>query len=233
MSSEADSNVPISIIPNTVDDASNDIQDGSLCDAVGDTSSETNAINDTPDDTAIDVSSTKDTDERLDPSVSNIESISEHVPSYDELAAQLESQIIKTNDYEVKLQHVLADYENLSKKTQADIKNGINAQIDKFILDFLGVYDDFIRAKDAFAQNQVDTHGLDAILKNMDALLKRYDTSPIDALGEIFDPTYHEAISSIINPSLDDGTIVEEVRKGYISQSRVIRPTLVKISKKE
>ena len=53
----------------------------------------------------------------------------------------------------------------------------------------------------------------------------------IDALGEIFNPTFHEAISTITDPNLDDNTITKEIRKGYISKNRVIRPTLVEISK--
>ncbi|KFM20481.1 Protein GrpE [Marine Group I thaumarchaeote SCGC RSA3] len=73
---------------------------------------------------------------------------------------------------------------------------------------------------------------LDSILKNMDSLLKKYDVAPIDALGEIFDPNLHEAISVVTDPDLDDNTIIKEIRKGYISQKRVIRPTLVEISKK-
>ena len=73
---------------------------------------------------------------------------------------------------------------------------------------------------------------LDSILKNMDSLLEKYHIKEIDALGEIFNPNFHEAISIISDPDLDDNTITKELRKGYISHERVIRPTLVEISKK-
>ena len=66
----------------------------------------------------------------------------------------------------------------------------------------------------------------------MDALLSQYGVTPIDAIGEIFDPNFHEAISIIDDDSLDDNTITKEIRKGYISHERLIRPTLVEISKK-
>ena len=66
----------------------------------------------------------------------------------------------------------------------------------------------------------------------MDSLLKKYHIEPIDALGEIFNPNFHEAISIINDADLDDNTITKEIRKGYISHERVIRPTLVEISKK-
>ena len=161
-------------------------------------------------------------DEKLQPSENDC----------DELSKELEFVKEKNAEYEEKLKHVLADFQNLSKKTQSDIENGVNAKVDDFILDFLKIYDDFVRAKQVFSESNVETEGLDGILKNMDSLLVKYQVKPIDALGEIFDPNYHEAISVINDSSLDDGTITKEIRKGYISQTRVIRPTLVEISKK-
>jgi len=67
----------------------------------------------------------------------------------------------------------------------------------------------------------------------MDSLLEKNNVSPIEALGEKFDPNLHEAISVINDNKLDDSTITKEIRKGYISKNRVIRPSLVEISKKQ
>ena len=143
---------------------------------------------------------------------------------------QIEKQ--KASKYEEKIKLVLADYQNLQRKTQSDIEKGVNSKIDEFVLEFLKIYDDFVRAKNAFSQNNIDTTGLDSILKNMDSLLIKYNITPIEALGEIFNPNLHEAISIINDSTLDDNTITKEIRKGYISHERVIRPTLVEISKK-
>ena len=151
----------------------------------------------------------------------------------EELVKLLDVEKQNVIEIDEKLKHVLADFQNLNKKTQSDIQNGVNTKVDEFILDFLKIYDDFIRAKEVFSENKINTDGLDSILKNMDSLLKKYQVSPIDALGEIFDPNSHEAISIITDPNLDDNTITKEIRKGYISQNRIIRPTLVEISKKD
>ena len=151
----------------------------------------------------------------------------------EELVKLLDIEKQNVIEIDEKLKHVLADFQNLNKKTQSDIQNGVNAKVDEFVLDFLKIYDDFIRAKEVFSENKINTDGLDSILKNMDSLLKKYQVSPIDALGEIFDPNSHEAISIITDPNLDDNTITKEIRKGYISQNRIIRPTLVEISKKD
>jgi molecular chaperone GrpE len=138
----------------------------------------------------------------------------------------------KTSEYEEKLKLVLADFQNLDRKTQTDIQNGVNTKINEFVLDFLKIYDDFILAKEVFSESKINSEGLDSILKNMNSLLKKYHVISIDALGEIFDPNFHEAISIINDPNLDDNTITKEIRRGYISHERVIRPTLVEISKK-
>jgi len=152
--------------------------------------------------------------------------------SIDELTKLLDLEKQKVKDSDEKLKHVLADFQNLSRKTESDIINGVNSKVDEFLLDFLKIYDDFIRAKEVFSENKINVDGLDSILKNMDSMLKKYQVIPIDALGEIFDPNCHEAISIITDPNLDDNTITKEIRKGYISQKRIIRPTLVEISKK-
>ena len=152
--------------------------------------------------------------------------------SIDELTKLLELEKQKVKDSDEKLKHVLADFQNLSRKTESDITNGVNSKVDEFLLDFLKIYDDFIRAKEVFSENKINVDGLDSILKNMDSMLKKYQVTPIDALGEIFDPNCHEAISIIPDSSLDENTITKEIRKGYISQKRIIRPTLVEISKK-
>lgn len=160
------------------------------------------------------------------------EDSTEQEPSYEKLKDLLEEEKKRVEDYEGKLKRLLADYQNLQRKTQSDIETGVNKKIDEFLYDFLQVYDDFVRAKQAYAASKIETSGLDSILKNMDSLLSKYQVRPIEALGEIFDPDYHEAISVIEDPDLDDNTVTKEIRKGYISQNRVIRPALVEISKR-
>ena len=160
------------------------------------------------------------------------QSVTENL-TVDQLENLLEKEKQKVQDCEEKIKHVLADYQNLNRKTQSDIEKGVNTKIDEFMLDFLKIYDDFIRAKQVFTESKINTEGLDSILKNMGSLLAKYNVTPIDALGEIFDPNFHEAISIITDSELDDNTITKELRKGYISHKRVIRPTLVEISKKQ
>jgi len=159
--------------------------------------------------------------------------INEENISFEELQTLLEKEKEKSQNLENKLKYVLADFQNLNKKTQLEIENGINNKLSQFMIEFLTIYDDFVRAKEAFSKDEGNIEGLDSILKNMNLLLKKNHVIPIESLGEIFDPNLHEAISIISDPELDDNTITKEIRKGYISHNKVIRPTLVEISKKQ
>ena len=65
----------------------------------------------------------------------------------EDLSKLLDLEKQKSSEYEEKLKLALADFQNLNRKTQTDIQNGINTKINEFALDFLKIYDDFIRAK--------------------------------------------------------------------------------------
>ena len=174
-------------------------------------------------------------DEKIE--TNNSEEESKHIDNLEQISEDptklLELEKQKVSQSEEKLKHVLADFQNLSRKTQSDIENGVNSKINEFMLDFIKIYDDFIRAKEVISESKINADGLNSILKNMESLMQKYNVTPIEALGEIFNPNYHEAISIISDSTLDDNTITKEIRKGYISHERIIRPTLVEISKKE
>jgi len=175
---------------------------------------------------------TEEQDAKTEVSVSTSTNAAIEEPNIEELKIQLAKEQEAVASYEKKLQYLLADFENLKKRTELDVENRVNSMIDEIMLKFLLIYDDFVRAKEALTKQKVNTQGLDAILKNMNSFLAEYGVAPIDALGEIFNPKLHEAISVKEDPSLDNDTITAEIRKGYILQNRVIRPSLVEISKK-
>ena len=160
------------------------------------------------------------------------ESIENTEKYVEELKSRLEQEQKKSTSYEIKIQYLLADFENLKKRTEQDVQNKVNAITDGIVLKFLSIYDDFVRAQEALSKQKANTEGLDGILKNMNSFLSELGVKPIDALGEIFDPKLHDAISVKESTDLDDNTIIAELRKGYTLKDRVIRPSLVEISKK-
>jgi len=133
---------------------------------------------------------------------------------------------------EEKLKRLMADFNSLERQIKLNANRDVALQIDKFMIDFLQIYDDLILAKNVLHDEHVNIGGLNSIIKNINSLLSKYEIKTINALGEIFDPHSHEAIKVIEDDALDENTIVKEIRKGYISHNRVIKPSIVIISKK-
>ena len=123
---------------------------------------------------------------------------------------------------------LLADYQNLEKQ----ITDRINSRGDKIILDFLTVYEDFTRAKDAYEKEGGNVDNLNGIIKNMESILGNYDVKPIETRGKKFDPKLHEVVQEIENNDHEEGTIVKEIAKGYIIRGEVMKYSKVCVSKK-
>jgi len=121
-----------------------------------------------------------------------------------------------------------ADYQNLEKQTI----DRINARGDKIILDFLTVYEDFIRAKDVYEKEGGNVDSLNGIIKNMVTILDHYEVKPIEAEGKKLDPKLHEVVQEIEDNDHEEGTIVKEITKGYIIRDKVIKYSKVCVSKK-
>jgi len=162
----------------------------------------------------------------------NTEENSVHKSQLDELKKLLEKEKQNTNEYVEKWKRALADYQNLNKRSDLDITNKVTNEINKIMLNFLIVYEDLIRAKNVLVDDQKDTEGLGAIIKNMDSIFNEYNIKVIDAIGQTFNPNLHEAVSIVEDENLDDDTIKEEITKGYISGNNVIKPSKVIVSKK-
>ena len=146
--------------------------------------------------------------------------------------AELEAERRRAQEYEDKYKRALADYVNLERRTSSDIQNGINQKTDPLLRDFLDIYDDFVRARDSYRSGGADTAGLDSIIRNAEAMFKRNGVDAIESEGRPFDPRLHEAMLTREEPDMDEHTVVRELRKGYITHGRVVRPALVEISTK-
>ena len=133
---------------------------------------------------------------------------------------------------EDKLQRALADYQNLERRNTIEISQKILQKTNQLMLSFIGIYEDFIRAKTSLVNDSTNIEGLAVVIKNMETFLSENNIKPIEAIGEIFDPKFHEAVSTVEDNSLDEGTITQEVAKGYISFQEVIKPSKVIVSKK-
>ena len=147
----------------------------------------------------------------------------------DEQTKKLEEE---NSDLKDKWQRALADYQNLERRTQVEISQRVSSKTNDLLLNFINIYEDFVRAENSLSKEKIDTSGIIAVIKNMENLLAENNIKPIDAIGEIFDPQLHEAVSMVVDDTLDEGTITQEVSKGYISGKAILKPSKVIVSKK-
>ena len=161
----------------------------------------------------------------------------DQIEDNDENREVISDEIKKLQDENVELkdkwQRALADYQNLERRTQTEISQRVSEKTNNLLLNFLNIYEDFLRAENSLSKEKINTDGIQAVIKNMESLLSENNIKPIDAIGEIFDPQIHEAVSIVEDNSLDDGTITQEVSKGYISGKAILKPSKVIVSKKK
>jgi len=73
--------------------------------------------------------------------------------------------------------------------------------------------------------------GVELIYKQLNDLLAKRGVRPIEAVGQPFDPRYHQAITYEERPGHAEGEVIEEVRRGYIVGERLLRPAMVKVAR--
>jgi molecular chaperone GrpE len=152
----------------------------------------------------------------------------------EDLEKKIETLEKEKDDFQDKWMRSKADYENLEKQstqtnTQEILKNKLT-----LLSKFMTIYEDFIRAEDSLSKNNVDTSGIEVIRKNMEKIFSENNITPIDDIvGKPFDPQIHEAVSVVEDDSVDDGTIIQEVSKGYYAEKRILKPSKVIVSKKK
>jgi molecular chaperone GrpE len=105
----------------------------------------------------------------------------------------------------------------------------------ELLLKFLNIRDDYLRALSVAKQSKsepVVIEGLEGILKNIDSLLSSEGVREIETIGTPFDANVHDAIAYSEQDDFPENTVTNEIRKGYMFNGKVLRPSLVEISKK-
>ncbi len=143
-------------------------------------------------------------------------------------------EIQRLKDQMLRLQ---ADFENARKrwrKDQAEIQEQAYGELLRQLLE---IHDDFERALTACQKSSEPSatfrQGVEMIARRMEGFLKSYGVEPIEAVGKPFDPARHEAVTHEATDSVPESTVMSELRKGYLMNSRVLRPSVVKVSVKK
>ena len=157
------------------------------------------------------------------------------------LLGQIEALTIERDDatrtadeYLSALQRERAEFQNFKRRTSEERMRDLGLAGEDLIRKVLAVADDFDRAIEARPPTVADDpwfQGIAAIDRKLRLLLDSEGVTPIDASpGRPFDPREHEAIANVPDADKPEGTIVEEIRRGYRLRDRVIRPALVAVA---
>jgi molecular chaperone GrpE len=134
-----------------------------------------------------------------------------------------------------KLKYLMADFDNYRKQMERQAASRAEVIRAELLLKFLNIRDDYLRALSVAKQSKsepVVIEGLEGILKNIDSLLASEGVREIETVGTPFDPNVHDAIAYSARDDVADNTVTSEIRKGYMLNGKVLRPSLVEISKK-
>jgi len=133
-----------------------------------------------------------------------------------------------------KLQRVSADYANFQKRVPKQISDTIGYEKERIIKTLLPALDNFEHTlQSAHSAENVDVlvKGIRIIYDQLLDILKSHNVEQIEALGEIFDPAMHQAMTQQSDPDKEENIVLEEFQKGYRLNGRVIRPSRVIVNK--
>ena len=153
----------------------------------------------------------------------------------DETQEKEESYIIDPKQQELdelndRYKRVLAEFENYKKRSSKERETLYNSIVSDIVEVFLPVVDNLENALKIETQDVEYKKGIELILKQFKEILKYKGVEEIPAMGETFDPSLHEAVSSIQDPEKNAQEIVQEYRKGYKIGSKVIRHSMVVVA---
>lgn len=134
------------------------------------------------------------------------------------------------------LLRVAADFDNFKKRTQRDLQNAAHRGREEVLEGLLPVLDNMGLAVDHAASREcVDAEslleGVRLVLRSFQGALERFEVRAIQAVGLPFDPTIHEAMSVRETSESPPGVVLEEFRRGYMMGDRLVRPSMVVVSR--
>lgn len=155
-----------------------------------------------------------------------LELIPEESPPQEE-KSPLEILQTEYDDLHDRYLRLAADFENFRKRSARDMEYRTTSAIERFAKDMLEVADSLERALVAEGGGH---EGMSQIKKLLESVLERQGITPYDSTGGAFDPARHEAIAYVPSDK-GEGTVCDEVCKGYCLNSKVIRPAKVTVSR--
>ena len=147
----------------------------------------------------------------------------------------------KINDLEDKLSRAYAEMENQRRRYEKEKDDAFEYGGFSFAREALNLLDNLDRSKISLSNDEKlknsdslkkITEHLDIIQKDMISIFKKNSIEPISSIDKKMDPNFHQAMMEIEDDNKEPGTIVQEIQKGFMMKDRLLRPSLVAVSKR-
>jgi len=162
--------------------------------------------------------------------------VSENIDEIKEITP--EQKILELED---KIARAFAEMENQRRRFEKEREDAFSYGGFAFAKETLNLIDNFERSKQILENDDVLKNSdalkktlehFDIINKDMVSILSKNGIIPIDSIGKKLDPNFHQAMMEIDDDQKEPGTIVQEIQKGFMMKDRLLRPSLVGVSKK-
>lgn len=126
-----------------------------------------------------------------------------------------------------------ADFDNFRRRTQKEKEELAKYASMKLVTELVPVIDNFERAMATVpegTESESFSKGIQMIFRQLETVLNNEGLTAMDTVGQPFNPEFHQAIMQVESDEYEEGTVVEEVQKGYMLKDKVLRPAMVKVS---
>jgi len=149
-----------------------------------------------------------------------------------------EEKILQLED---KVARAFAEMENQRRRFEKEREDAFNYGGFAFAKETLNLIDNLERSKQILENDEIlkssdalkkTLEHFDIINKDMVSILSKNGITPIDSIGKKLDPNIHQSMMEIVDDQKEPGSIVQEIQKGFMMKDRLLRPSLVGVSKK-
>ena len=159
--------------------------------------------------------------------------LAEKLSELDILRQSLDAAKAKEKDTYDQLLRQAAEFQNFRRRNESRIGEARRAGKEEMLIQIIALADVLSQAESASrGATDVETlkKGLALVKQQLDKFLSDQGLVSIPSKGEKLDPTRHEAIARVVRPELEEGTIVDEIQRGYTLNGQVVRPARVSVA---
>ena len=137
----------------------------------------------------------------------------------------------KIADLEDRVKRQMAEFENFRKRTDKEKSQMYDMGAKNVIEKILPVIDNFERGLESVPEgsDKAFVDGMQMIYKQLSGELEKLGVKPIEAVGQPFDPNFHNAVMQTESEEYESGTVAQELQKGYMYHDTLVRPSMVSV----